>query len=60
MSDNQTPTCECCGADVSPKEGEYVRELWAGRLDGYCYECAVNRCDAYPGDCPTDHREGDQ
>lgn len=24
---------------------------WEGRLDGYCYECALTRCDAYPGEC---------
>lgn len=39
--------CVCCGRmHVTRTE----RDPWEGRLDGYCYDCATARCDAYPGD----------
>lgn len=22
-------------------------------MDGYCYDCALNRCDCYPNECPV-------
>ena len=28
---------------------------WEGRLDGYCDDCATNRCDCYPNECPVKH-----
>ena len=39
--------CWCCG-DLAPTEA--VKD-WDGRLDGYCLECALYRCDAYIGQC---------
>lgn len=39
--------CACCGAAIARPYGD----LWDGRLDDYCAECATARCDAYPGDC---------
>lgn len=26
-------------------------------MDGYCYDCSLSRCDAYPGECPVKHPE---
>lgn len=40
--------CACCG-ERFPKRRH--PDLWDGRLDDYCYDCASARCDAYPGDC---------
>lgn len=42
--------CGCCGRDATRKR---LPDPWEGRLDGYCDECALTRCDAYPGDCPV-------
>jgi hypothetical protein len=39
--------CWCCG-DRAPIES--VKD-WEGRLDGYCLDCALARCDAYAGAC---------
>lgn len=41
--------CCCCGAPIAARDPD----PWEGRLDGYCYECALARCDAYPGECPN-------
>jgi hypothetical protein len=45
-------TCVCCGTNYGQRE-----DPWEGRLDGYCYECALARCDAYPDECPRLDRE---
>lgn len=39
--------CGCCGALIEPRDPD----PWEGRLDGYCEDCALARCDAYPGYC---------
>jgi hypothetical protein len=41
--------CHCCGRPVEPRDPD----PWEGRLDGYCEDCALNRCDAYPDQCPV-------
>lgn len=43
---NET-TCGCCEKELEKRDPD----PWEGRLDGYCYKCALTRCDAYPGDC---------
>lgn len=48
--------CVCCRKKRSPAEVADVAEVWEGRMDDYCYGCALNRCDAFPGECP----EGEQ
>lgn len=40
--------CGCCGKD---HEDRGIEDPWEGRLYGYCYGCALTRCDAYPGEC---------
>lgn len=42
--------CFCCNAPVETRDPD----PWEGRLDGYCYDCALTRCDAYPGECGKD------
>lgn len=42
--------CCCC---QEPVELRLSDDPWDGRLDGYCYDCALARCDAYPGECPN-------
>jgi hypothetical protein len=37
-----------CSGDLAPTDA--VLE-WEGRLDGYCLDCAVARCDAYARAC---------
>lgn len=37
-------TCECCTSILVVRNPD----PWEGRLDGYCYDCATRRCDAYP------------
>lgn len=44
--------CVCCGFPVMPRDPD----PWDGRLDVYCQECALARCDAYPGYCPNEGR----
>ncbi len=39
--------CWCCLAPVESRNPD----PWEGRLDGYCYNCALTRCDAFPWDC---------
>jgi hypothetical protein len=43
--------CACCGEGITRPNGD----PWEGRLDAYCEECAITRCDAFPGEC---RREG--
>jgi hypothetical protein len=43
-------SCWCCGAKVERRE---LGDPWEGRMDGYCYACALNRCDCYPETCPA-------
>lgn len=40
--------CWCCEGPYVDRGGD---DPWEGRLDGYCEDCALTRCDAYPGDC---------
>lgn len=40
--------CSCCGYLFLKR---IDNDPWEGRLDGYCYDCALARCDAYPGAC---------
>ncbi len=40
--------CGCCGKQHE-RRGE--GDPWEGRLDGWCDDCALARCDARPGDC---------
>lgn len=46
-STEASDVCWCC-------DGPYVArgdaDPWEGRLDGYCEDCALARCDAYPGE----------
>lgn len=53
MSRGWFRSCWCCGKRKSPTEYRYVREQWQGRMDGYCKDCALSRCDAFPGECPN-------
>jgi len=39
-----------CGVVVEPRDPD----PWEGRLDGYCYRCALARCDAFSDECPGD------
>lgn len=48
--------CACCRSPLSAPERAYVAVEWEHRLDGYCYACASQRCDAYP----TSHGPGTQ
>lgn len=41
--------CACCGRAIQPRHPD----PWEGRMDAYCYDCALSRCDAYPGECPV-------
>lgn len=41
------PSCVCCGEPSHDRDPD----PWGGRLDGYCEDCALTRCDAYPGEC---------
>ena len=47
--------CMCCGKDA-PIRG--ANDPWEGRLDGYCYKCALTRCDAYPSECTWNKDDG--
>lgn len=40
--------CWCCGNDTTRRNGD----PWEGRMEGYCDDCSLARCDAFPGDCP--------
>ncbi len=42
------PTCDCCGTAIAADEAAIVHNQWEGRLDGYCYDCASQRCDYEP------------
>lgn len=44
--------CACCNKHVGRKERRNVEFSYGGRMNGYCQECALARCDAYPGECP--------
>lgn len=44
---DEVPSCGCCGFMVKPRDPD----PWEGRMDAYCYSCALTRCDAYPGEC---------
>lgn len=46
-------TCHC-GRTVEPRDPD----PWEGRMDGYCYDCATNRCDCYPDECPVKYPPG--
>jgi hypothetical protein len=37
-------TCACCAA---PADNHPSPDPWEGRLNDYCYACALTRCDAY-------------
>jgi hypothetical protein len=40
--------CACCNDEITrPHDGD----PWEGRLDAYCYYCALCRCDALPSSC---------
>lgn len=39
--------CYCCLREVKARQPD----PWEGRLDGYCEDCALARCDAFPGEC---------
>lgn len=41
--------CVCCDRLIGCPERQDVRVEWDDRLDGYCHDCALIRCDAYPG-----------
>lgn len=43
--------CWCCNLPHQLRDP--LNDPWQGRLDGYCEECAINRCDAYLEDCPN-------
>jgi len=43
--------CWCCGRIDRSINRKRVHAQWEGRMDGYCYDCALTRCDAYPGAC---------
>lgn len=44
--------CWCCQTwHVTRGDGD----PWEGRMEGYCDECATNRCDCYPDECPIKH-----
>ena len=45
--DGEADVCGCCGYMVHPRNPD----PWEGRMDDYCYECCLTRCDAYPGEC---------
>ena len=38
-----------CGRAVEPRNPD----PWEGRMDAYCYDCSLNRCDCYPDECPV-------
>lgn len=38
-----------CGREIEPRDPD----PWEGRMDDYCYDCATNRCDCYPDECPV-------
>ena len=38
-----------CGRTVEPRDPD----PWEGRMDDYCEDCAINRCDCYPNECPV-------
>jgi len=40
--------CVCCNVPIGEGESFTVDSVWGGRLNGYCYNCATCRCDAYP------------
>jgi hypothetical protein len=42
-------TCHC-GRKVERRE---LGDPWEGRMDDYCYDCALSRCDCYPDECPV-------
>ena len=46
LADTEAETCGCCNALFDLGEKAAVHNEWEGRLDGYCYECALMRCDA--------------
>jgi hypothetical protein len=47
QQDYEPTHCGCCGKELQERDPD----PWEGRLDDYCYECALCRCDAYPGGC---------
>lgn len=42
--------CFCCG---KKHPWRLQSDPWNGRLNGYCEDCATNRCDCYPDECPN-------
>lgn len=45
---NAATRCHC-GREVIPRDPD----PWERRMDGYCDDCASNRCDCYPDECPV-------
>lgn len=45
--------CWCCG-EPAPIRGE--GDPWEGRMDGYCYECSLTRCDTTDSTCSVKGR----
>lgn len=50
--------CWCCGKLERQFNRDRVHAQWEGRMDGYCYDCALARCDAFPGECPNRRSSG--
>ena len=49
-------TCACCAA---PADNHPSPDPWEGRLNDYCYACALTRCDAYAHPAPPVAPEGE-
>ena len=45
--------CWCCSKELTQQDKIDVEINWQNRMDGYCYDCAINRCDCYPDECPN-------
>lgn len=44
--------CCCCRAVFAPRG---TNDPWGGRLAAFCEDCALTRCDAFPGACRDGH-----
>lgn len=42
-----------CGKVLTQYDKTEVEIGWQNRMDGYCLDCALNRCDCYPDECPN-------
>ena len=53
LREKRGAVCSCCRSPVKFRPA--IHDQWEGRLNDYCTDCAISRCDVDPGACiPAD------